>query len=223
MNINDFISGTMKELDTDSFGFLKDKLLGEYINFSFVQEKNITQDVFSEKLFDYFEKLALKTGKSFDETFLTYVSSWDDIVKKSIPKEQQVPKGDPVPATPRTRKYYEHALKLKNSRNMSMKQRTDYARIMMCLYMASISENSKALEDFDFSTRHLALDEIISAMKKENSTGIRMPIGKIPKFDLDMIKKPKFNLNELYCMDTATFIITTIMFVSIKNKEFSEE
>lgn len=224
MNINDFISGTVKELDTNSFEFLKDKLLGEYINFSFIQEKNITQDFFSEKLLDYFEKLAFKTGKSFDETFSSYISNWDDIVKKNIPKEPQAQKGAPVPAIPRSRKYYAHAMKLRNSRNMSIKQRMDYSRIMMCLYMASILENNKVIEDFDFSIHCLNLDEIIAAMKSENSNGIQIPITKISKFDLDnIIKKSKFNLDELYCADTATFILTIILFVTIKSQAFSED
>ena len=56
MDIKEFIGGTVKELDAHKLELLKERLVGEYLSFVFVDEKKVSQDVFSEKVADYFEK-----------------------------------------------------------------------------------------------------------------------------------------------------------------------
>ncbi|WP_024865681.1 hypothetical protein [Butyrivibrio sp. FCS014] len=214
MEIKDFVKETVNEIKSEQFMALKEKLLGEYLVFTFVPEEKITQDIFSEKVCDYFEKLELKIGSSFDKIFQKYVSDWDDIVKRLIPKEPATKKGTVPLPTPRPRKYYERAIEIKNSRSMTIKQKMDYSRIMMCLYMASIDNaEEKEIDDFEFSPTCLKLDRIITAMKAEKPGGLNLPIG----------KKTMFDLSELYCTDTATFILTMIMFYYIKSNEIIGE
>ncbi|MDC7292539.1 hypothetical protein NXH67_03295 [Butyrivibrio sp. DSM 10294] len=213
MEIKDFVKDTVNEIESEQFFALKDKLLGEYLSFSFVAEDKITQDNFSEKVCDYFEKVELKNLSTFDKIFQKYVSNWDDIVKKYIPREPSVKKGQTPPPTPRSRKYYLHAMEIKNSRSMTIKQKMDYSRIMMCLYMAAIDNEGKEIENFELSSSCLKIDRIITAMKSEKPGGLSLPIG----------KKMMFDLSDLYCTDTSTFILTMIMFYYIKNNEITGE
>ena len=212
MDIKEFVDSTVKKLDVKNLERIKEKLIGEYLKFSFIEESNISQDVFCEKLVDYFEKTEIKTGDDFTKILTKYVSSLDEVVKRYIPQEPPAKNGEPVPPMPRSLKYYKHAVEIKGSRNLTMKQAVDYSRIMMSLYMGAINSEMKATVDFEFSTTDLDLDKIIIALKAE-MTGFVFPIG----------KKPLFNIEELYCNDTATFIITMIMFFYIKNSEVEGE
>lgn len=208
MDIKEFVECTVKKLDIKNLERLKEKLIGEYLKFSFVDESKISQDVFCEKLADYFEKTEIKTGDDFAKILTKYVSNLDEVVKRYIPKEPSTKKGEPVPPMPRSIKYYKHAVEIKGSRNLTMKQVADYSRIMMSLYMGAINSEMKETIDFEFSTTDLDMDKIIIAMKVEKA-GFGLPIG----------KKTLFNLEELYCNDTATFIIAMILFSYIKNSE----
>ena len=212
MEIKEFVGSTVKNLDTKYFEYLKEKLTGEYLTFYFVGEEKITKDEFCEKLVDYFEKVEIKINDKFTKLLTKYVSDMDEVVKKYIPKEPSAKKGEPIPPTPRSIKYYKHALEIKSSRNLTMKQIEDYSRIMMSLYMEAIEADLKEINNYEFSTEGLNLEKIISALKAEKP-GIAFPIG----------KKTLFNLEDLYCTDTVTFIITMIMFCHIKNFEVEGE
>ena len=207
MDRKEFTTGTVKEMKPELYEMLKGRILGEYISFQIIDEKEITQLMFSEKICDYFEKLEIKTDKSFNKVVVSYVSDWDEIVKKNIP---DVP-SDKGEAVPRSRKFYDHTLQIKNSRNLTLKQLTDYSRIIMCLYMAIIDNKGKRIKDFDYSTKCLDLDKMIAEMKKEKVSAF--PFG----------TKDKFNLSELYSTDTSTFIMTMIMYYFIKNNDITEE
>ena len=93
-----------------------------------------------------------------------------------------------------------------------MRQVEDYSRIMLSLYMGAVNAGQKEVKDFEFSTEGLNLDKIVSALKAEKP-GNKLPIG----------KKTFFNLEDLYCTDTVTFIIIMIMFCHIKNHEIGED
>ena len=212
MDIKEFIGGTVKELDAHKLELLKERLVGEYLSFVFVDEKKVSQDVFSEKVADYFEKTELKTGDAFTKLLAKYVANLDEVVKRYIPKEPSAKKGEPVPPMPRSIKYYKHEVEIKGSRNLTLKQVADYSRIMLSLYMGAIKVEMKEVPDYEFSTEELDLDKIINAMKAEKAA-IGLPIG----------KKTLFNLEELFCTDTATFVLTMIMFYYIKNNEVEGE
>lgn len=206
MEIKEFIVSTVKNLNSKYYDYLKDKLFGEYLTFGFFEEDRISKDAFCEKLMDYFEKVEIKVNDKFPKLLARYMADLDEVVKKYIPKEPSVKKGEPMPPIPRSIKYYKHALEIKGSRNLTMRQIEDYSRIMLSLYMEAVDVGQKEVNDFEFSTEEMNLDKIISALKDEKP-GIALPIG----------KKTLFNLEDLYCTDTVTFIITMIMFCHIKN------
>lgn len=212
MEIKEFIGSTIKEMDKKYFEYLKEKLTGEYLSFGFVDEDRISKDVFCEKLMDYFEKVEIKVNDKFSKLLRKYVADLDEAVKKYIPKEPAVKKGEPMPPIPRSIKYYKYAMEIKGSRNYTMKQVDDYSRIMLGLYWGAVNAGQKEINNFEFSTESLNLDKIISALRIEKS-GISLPIG----------KKTMFNLEDLYCTDTVTFVIIMIMFCHIKNHEINGE
>ncbi len=212
MDIKEFIGSTVKELEEEKFGRLKGKLTGEYLVFSFIDESKISKEAFCEKLADYFEKVEIKTGDEFEKLLAKYAANLDEVVKRYIPKEPSAKKGEPAPAIPRSIKYYKRATDIKSSRNLTMKQIADYSRIMMSLYMGAINSEMKVIEEYEFSTEKMDLDRIINALKTEKGV-IGLPIG----------KKMMFNLEELYCDDTATFVIAMIMYYHIRNNELEGE
>ncbi|MBQ7708151.1 MAG: hypothetical protein IJT72_10290 [Lachnospiraceae bacterium] len=212
MEIKEFIGNTVKNLDTKYYAYLKDKLLGEYLTFGFIEENKISKDVFCEKLMDYFEKVEIKVNYNFSKLLVKYVENLYEVVRNYIPKEPSVKKGEQIPPMSRSAKYYKHALEIKESRNFTMRQVEDYSRIMLSLYMGAVNAGQKEVNDFEFSTEGMNLDKIISALKAEKP-GNKLPIG----------KKTLFNLEDLYSTDTVTFIITMIMFCHIKNREVRGE
>lgn len=212
MEIKEFIGNTVMKLDVKYFDFIKEKLTGEYLTFSFVEEDRISKDVFCEKLNDYFEKVEIKINDKFPKLLTKYVTDMDEVVKRYIPKEPSAKKGEPAPPMPRSIKYYKHAADIKGSRNLTIKQIEEYSRIMLCLYMGAINAGMKAANEYMFSTDGLDLDKVISALKAEKA-GIAFPVG----------KKTMFDLEDLYCTDTVTFIITMIMYCHIKNLEVEGE
>ena len=199
MEIKEFVADTVKKMDTKTLNVLKKKLIGDYISFSFINEKKVSADVFCEKLCDYFEKLELKTGEKFEKFLNNYMSDLDELVKKNIPKEPKATKSNPRPQVPRSRKYYLFASDFRKSKEPTLRQFQDYSRIMMCLYMSIINSEGQEIDDFEYSTNSLDIDMILSSMKTEKPNIIN-PIG----------KKQMFDLSELYSMDTCTFIISFI-------------
>ena len=181
--------------------------MGEYVVFSFVKDEMISREVLAEKLYDYFYHLELKEKLSFDDIFRKYVSDWNEIIKRYIPKEPQAKKGELPQPIQRSRKYYIYAMDIKSSRNLTIKHALDYSRIMICLYCAVIKKGHKTINDFDYSMKSWNIDKLIAAMKIEKA---RVHIGK---------KRQMFDISELYCTDTASFILTMIFFCFIKNDE----
>ena len=207
MEVSKFILGTVKEMNESCFEELKGKLIGEYITFSIMDEKTVNVDIFSEKLCDYFEKLELKTSDGFEKLIKKYISDWDTLVENKIVKEVSDGKEGSVATTSRARKYYSHAEVIKESRSITLKQLTDYSRIIMCLYMAIIEKKYQEIEDFEYSAKCLDIDRIIRAMRLKRSSGF-LGIGSGAMFDT----------SDLYSSDTGVFILTIIMYYYIKSK-----
>lgn len=65
----DFVVETLGSLDDNTFEMLKKALVGEYLSFSVIKEDKVSKEVLSEKICDYFEKVTIKTGKSFDKHY----------------------------------------------------------------------------------------------------------------------------------------------------------
>lgn len=213
MNYSEFVKSTVNGFQSDIFEQIKAVLIPEYLSFSIVTEDAVTQEMLSEKLCDYFEKLELKTGKSFEKYVESYLKDLDSIVERRIKKTPQPKKNDPTPVVvPRARKYYEKAVSLKKTRTISTGPLVDYTRIILCLYATIIKNGFKEIDNFDFSSDCLNPLDIIDAMKNEQEP-VAIKIG----------KKQVFDIKDLYCSDTCTFIITIILAYKILNDRVQED
>ncbi|MFR2041691.1 MAG: hypothetical protein ACLS4A_01750 [Oscillospiraceae bacterium] len=88
----------------------------------------------------------------------------------------------------------------------------DYTRIMMCLYAAIIKNNGKEIQNFDFATSSLKIDDIILAMKEEQDA-----------LPFNVIKKKKFDTVDPYGMDAITFILAITLLYKITGENLEEE
>ena len=202
----DFIIRTVNSFGEESFQSVKRSLVDEYLVFSFIKEENINRDTLSEKLCDYFEKVELKTSKPFNKQIQEYVQNIMNLIKDNIAEEPKQKKKDKTPAImPRARKYYEEAISIRNPENLSLRKLIDYSRIIFCLYSAVIANNHKPINDFDYSADCLNQSHIIGAMKREKKNKL-------------MKAKTMFNTEELYSIDTCTFVLTIIMLQTIADE-----
>lgn len=206
MEYIDFVVETIGSLEIDKFEMLKKALIGEYLSFSIIREDKVSKEELSEKVCDYFEKMILKSGKDFDKLIESYTKGIDYVVSNKIAKPTQSKKNKSVQEDiPRARKYYEKALTIKNSRNLSTRNLIDYSRLIFCLYMEIIKNNYSVIDNFDFSANVLKPDDVIKGMKKK-------------KEDFLIVKKKYFNIKELYSIDTCTFVIAVILLYTIINE-----
>ena len=213
MDYSEFVKSTVYSFRSDVFDQIKTVLIPEYLSFSIISEDGITPAILSEKICDYFEKLELKTGKSFDKYVESYLKDLDSIVERRIAKTPQPKKNDPTPVViPRARKYYEKAVSLKKARTLATGVLVDYTRIMLCLYTAIIKSGFKEIGNFDFSSDCINPLDIIAAMKNEQEP-VAIKIG----------KKQKFDIKDLYCSDTCTFMLAIVLAYKILNDRIQEE
>jgi len=128
------------------------------------------------------------------------------MVKDKIVNAPKANKENPTPTIPRSRKYYVAITERKD--NISIKNMTDYSRIMMCLLMAIINNNNKEIDDFEYSTQCLDIKKLINTITTENK-----------------VKKSKKGWFSFYddTFDTCSIIILIIMFCYIKNNEIVGE
>ena len=213
MDYSEFVKTTVYSFQSDVFDQIKTVLIPEYLSFSIISEDGITPAILSEKICYYFEKLELKTGKSFDKYVESYLKDLDSIVERRIAKTPQPKKNDPTPVViPRARKYYEKAVSLKKARTLATGVLVDYTRIMLCLYTAIIKSGFKEIGHFDFSSDCINPLDIIAAMKNEQEP-VAIKIG----------KKQKFDIKDLYCSDTCTVMLTIVLAYKILNDRVQEE
>ena len=213
MDYKEFVKSTVNALQPDMFDQIKMVLIPEYLTFSIIPEDGITPAILSEKLCDYFEKLELKTGKSFDKYVESYLKDLDSIIERRIAKTPQQKKNDPTPVViPRARKYYEKAVSLKKASALATGVLVDYTRIMLCLYTAIMKSGFKEIGNFDFSSDCINPLDIIAAMKNEQEP-VAIKIG----------KKQKFDIKDLYCSDTCTFMLAIVLAYKILNDRVQEE
>ena len=203
----EFVKATICDLDLPVFEELKHILLGEYISFSVIEHENVTVDVLAEKLCDYFTILEIKTRKPFDKYIQIYLKNLDLIAGPYIAKTPPAKRGNDVPVDiPRSRKYYEKAIAIKNAMNPSMTQLIDYTRIMMCLYSAAIKNEFKPIDNFNYAVSCLDPGAIVGSVKsgKVNAAG-PYPVRK------------RFVTKERYSDDVCTLIIMILTLYSIIN------
>ena len=209
LNNKDFVSNTVAIFEEEIFQSTKRILMDDYLVFSILDKDDVNREILAEKICDYFEKVELETGKSFENQVKEYMDNLDAIVEDRVarvPKQKKKEK-DPVEVS-RARKYYEKAIEIKESRNNDLEKLIDYSRIMLCLYVGYIDNNYKYIKDFDLSVDCLDLNKIITNMKKEKS--IKLPL---------IGAREKFNIKNLHSMDTCTFVMTILMLQTIMNEK----
>lgn len=210
MDYCEFIQSTILAIDQETLETLKEALVGEYLPFWVIDKSEVTAKILAEKLCDYFEKLELKTGKSFDKHLETYFDDIESIVGNRVAKAARLKKGDPAATnTPRARKYYEKALSIGNTKDLSAEHLLNYTRIMMCLYAAIVKNGYKKISNLNYSASSINPSEIIDSMKNERGAVLKL-------------KKQKFEVKNHYSSDTCTFIIAIIMLYRIVEKKYRE-
>ena len=212
----DFITYAICDLNPTSFAELRDILLDGYITFPFLGKDKIAIEILAEKMCDYFASVQQNTGKTYDKQFEVYMNDLDSIVGSHIAKSVTSKKnGTDVVETPRARKYYEKALQIKSSKELTFDTITDYTRIMMCLYSAIIADKKGVIENFNYSLDCLNPMDINNSMKNEEVS------FQIPPFP-PTIKK-RFDIKGRYGSDTCTLVITIIMICAILNGRIGGE
>lgn len=208
MKYNDFVKITIESMDAPSFEVLKKALIGEYLKFSVIHDEEVSKEELAEKMCDYFEKMELKTGKNFDKQVDAFIKGIDYIVGKRVAKTPKPKKNDTTPIiVPRARKYYEKAISIKNSKNLSSRNLIDYSRLMFCLYTEIVKNKYKEISELDYSANCLKPDSIIEWMKNEYDIQVKN------------LKKNHFDIKELYSIDTCTFIISIIILHTIMSEK----
>lgn len=209
MSYSEFIQTTVIDLNATLYKELRDTLIDEYLPVFLVQKEDLSSTVLAEKLCDYFEKIELKTSRTFDKTVEKYMKDLDSIVCDRIAKELKPKNNKTTPATSRARKYYEKACEFRRLNEDSVRVLIDYTRIMLCLYMAIINGDKKEINDFRYSMSELNLTKIIESLYKEKGALLW--------------QKTRFEIKDPYTSDRSTFIMLVIIFYYMKSKEIVGE
>lgn len=208
MSYSGFMQTTVSNSDSALFNELRDVLVDEYLPLHLAPKEELTANILCEKLCDYFEKIELKTGKTFEKVVEKFTLDLDSVVSERIAKEPKPKKNKPTPPTPRARKYYEKSCYLRKHNKESKHGLLDYTRIILCLYSAIISNGFKEIEDFNLSVSGVNLTKLIESLRKETTL-----LG----------KKQRFDTKDPYTSDRSTFILLVIMFYYMKSKEIVGE
>ena len=208
MIAKDFVKSTVTNLNPSVLVEMKKLLLGDFISFSILNAESVNEGEFAEKICDYFEKLELRTGRTFDKYIEIYMKELDSVVEPHIAKAPQSKNGDNSPViVPRARKYYEKSVQMKDLKTPSISNILDYSRIMMCLYAAIKESNDKPINNFNYSSDCIKPEAIMDALKNEEEASI-----------LSKSKKKKFDMKDIYSADACTLLLSTIVLCSIANR-----
>ena len=83
---------------------------------------------------------------------------------------------------------------------------------MFCLYAAIIENDYNEIQNLDFSVDSIKPAQIVNSMKNE-----------LDPTPIKVMKKMLFDIKDLYCSDTCTFIITIIVLFAIINEKVQGE
>lgn len=207
MTVKEFLEFILKDMDESTYEELRDKLTDGYLQYSYVEKTDISKGFLLEKLHDYFDKVELKNDDRIQVMLSKYMSSWKNLVIRRIIKEEKDDQGNKVPT--RAKRYYDLACEIRYSKDISLDQRVDFARIMLCLYMAEINEKN-GIDNFDYSVDAINIDRILKSLKSEETEG---KIG----------RRKLLNLSSKYGTDTCTMVLTILFYYYIKNNALRGE
>ena len=217
MEFVEFVKGTICQMASPSFEMAKEMLLKEkFISFSVMDSGKVGVEALAEKVCDYFEVAEIKNGQPFEKQIETFMNNIDAIVKPKIVEAPQKKGENALAVVPRARRYYEKALTYKNNKNLTVRRLLDYTRIMMSLYIASVNQGNKKIENFQYSAKCLNVQRILEKMKKEE-TFIFFSI-----INIRYGGKKRFDLKEKSASDSCTFVILISILYTILNGEGKE-
>ncbi len=210
MNSKDFIKNTILDLNPQEFNRLKTILVGEYIQFSFVESDNIDQAFFSEKVCDYIEKLEFRNKTSFQKLLVNYSIYLDKLVANKVARAPKANNNDSE-LIPRARRYYEKAKSNGKKQFQSTSQVIDYVRVMLCLYTASLQSPSNPIENFNLSIDTLSIENLIFNMKQEQAKRLNYQV------------KEYFLKNGIYSAAVFYLIMTIIIYCHLMSNMIQGE
>ena len=207
MDKKELLKNTILSLDNDSFFELKTYFFKDFFGFYFLDDSEVTQGIFAEKLYDYFEKVELNNNKDFPNLLQKYMQSLDDKVSKYIEKSPRK-KNTETKDIPRARKYYNKIIEYKKQNDIDYNRLRDYSRIMFCLYVEIINRND-IITNFDYSVSSLKSSKLIQSMKKSET-----PKNNVTKNILEK-KNVFFGQNRGFSYEMCNRIIAIIVLFEI--------
>lgn len=210
MDKKELLKNTILSLDSDSFFEFKTYFFREFFGFNFLDDSEVTQSIFAEKLYDYFEKVEYSNNKDFPNLLQKYMQSLDDKVSKYIEKSPRKKNTDSEDI-PRARKYYNKIIEYKKKNDIDYNGLRDYSRIMFCLYAEIINKND-TISNFDYSISSLTSSKLLQSMKK----------SKTPK-NIFETKNVFFVQNKEFSFEWCNYIIATIVLFEIINHNVDGE
>lgn len=196
MEVQELIENTWLEFDDVT----RDCVLLDLNNFiEFKSMKEPSREGIAEKLYDHFEKVELKNKADFNKLIKWYFKKINEILEYRIEN-----------AEPKThaQKYYERAISISKSKQVSFQDVVDYTRIMMTLYMEAIKNQTESICDFDLSKDWLDLDLILTNIREET----------IPLEGLNR-RIHCFDTTDLYGYDSNILLILTLLLYKLNGEE----
>lgn len=196
MEVQELIENTWLEFDDVT----RDCVLLDLNNFiEFKSMKEPSREGIAEKLYDHFEKVELKNKADFNKLIKWYFKKINEILEYRIEN-----------AGPKThaQKYYERAVSISKSKQVSFQDIVDYTRIMMSLYMEAVKNQTESICDFDLSKDWLDLDLILTNIREET----------IPLEGLNR-RIHCFDTTDLYGYDSNILLILTLLLYKLNGEE----
>ena len=197
----DFVKTVNDSLNEELFVEMKDALLEKYVPLYATSKDIYNQGFFTEKICDYFKKVEINTGKSFNKLFEQYISDIFSLVDNRIKYQKNNPT--------RAQKYHRKAADLKKNRQGQEKWWVDFSRIILCLYVATAEKKGEKIDDFEFSLDAINVDDVLQAVQKEKEG--------------QLLKWAKFDTKKPYESDRCTFVILIMVLYYLKSNSIEGE
>lgn len=196
MEVQELIENTWLEFDDVT----RDCVLLDLNNFiEFKSMKKPSREGIAEKLYDHFEKVELKNKADFNKLVKWYFKKINEILEYRIENAESIT---------HAQKYYERAVSISKSKQVSFQDIVDYTRIMMSLYMEAVKNQTESICDFDLSKDWLDLDLILTNIREET----------IPLEGLNR-RIHCFDTTDLYGYDSNILLNLTLVLYKLHGEE----